>query len=187
MSEQLKERMEIEEKDRWDLSSLYADDQAWEKALAGLDEVIAKVAAFAGTLTDAHRIAELMKAENELDLLLSDLFVYANLRKSEDTRADDAQQMYARIYGKYVQAIMQISFINPEILSLPEAELQKVTEAEEIAPYRFLLEKLLDQKKHVLSAEKEELLAGFGEVFAAPREIASNLMNAEPSLCYPSV
>ena len=52
-----------------------------------------------------------METETELDLLLSDLFSYANLRRSEDTRASQAQIMYARIYAKFVEAVTRTAFI----------------------------------------------------------------------------
>ena len=53
MSNQVKERNEIEEQYRWDLSTLYASDEAFEEDFAKLDACIAKVAAFQGKLTDA--------------------------------------------------------------------------------------------------------------------------------------
>ena len=52
-------------------------------------------------------------------------------------------------------------------------------EKEELAPYRFLMEKLLRQKPHTLSEKEEALLARFGEVFAAPGQIADNLQDAD--------
>ncbi len=56
MSTPLKERNEIEEQYRWDLSTLYASDEAFEEDFRKLDACIANVAAFAGKLTDAASI-----------------------------------------------------------------------------------------------------------------------------------
>ncbi|MBQ1549686.1 MAG: oligoendopeptidase F, partial [Clostridia bacterium] len=103
MSTPLKERNEIDEQYRWDLSTLYASDEAFEEEFRKLDACIANVAAFAGKLTDAAAVHACFEADTALDLLLSDLFCYANLRRSEDTRAEDAQALYMRIYGKYVE------------------------------------------------------------------------------------
>lgn len=179
MSTPLKERNEIEEQYRWDLSTLYASDEAFEKDFAKLDDLIAKVAAFSGKLTDAAAIKACFDADTELDLLLSDLFCYANLRRSEDTRAEDAQALYMRIYGKYVEAMTQTSFVRPEILALPEETLKAIHDDEKIQDYAYTMELLLRTKSHTLTASEEELLASFGEVFAAPSEIADNLMDAD--------
>ena len=185
MAEQLKDRKDMDPAFLWDLSSLFKDDEAWEEAFAGLSQKVDAVAAFDGKIVQADdgetakNIRALLEAETELDLLLSDLFSYANLRRSEDTRAPQAQKMYARIYAKYVEAVTRTAFVQPQILSLSEQTLRKVMETETLAPYRFVMEKLVRQKPHTLSEKEEALLARFGEVFAAPGQIADNLQDAD--------
>ncbi len=179
MSEPVRERRDIDTEYKWDLSTLYASDEDFEKDFEKLDERIAAVAAFSGRLKDAASIRACFDADTELDLLLSDLFCYANLRRSEDTRAEDAQALYMRIYAKYVEAMTQTSFIRPEILSLSEDTLQTIRADEQLADYAYTMERLLRTKPHTLTTDQEELLASFGEVFAAPSEIADNLMDAD--------
>ena len=185
MAEQLKDRKDMDPAFLWDLSSLFKDDEEWEEAFAGLSQKVDAVAAFDGKIVQADdgetakNIRALLEAETELDLLLSDLFSYANLRRSEDTRAPQAQKMYARIYAKYVEAVTRTAFAQPQILSLSEQTLRKVMETETLAPYRFVMEKLVRQKPHTLSEKEEALLARFGEVFAAPGQIADNLQDAD--------
>ena len=187
MAAELRERKEMDPAFMWDLTSLYRDDEDWEAAFSQLSLKVDAVAAFEGKIaqTDndgaaaAQCIRALLEAETELDLLLSDLFAYANLRRSEDTRAPQAQKMYARIYAKYVEAVTRTAFVQPQILSLSEETLKSAVEKEELVPYRFLMEKLLRQKPHTLSEKEEALLARFGEVFAAPGQIADNLQDAD--------
>ena len=187
MAAELRERKEMDPAFMWDLTSLYRDDEDWEAAFSQLSLKVDAVAAFEGKIaqTDndgaaaAQCIRALLEAETELDLLLSDLFAYANLRRSEDTRAPQAQKMYARIYAKYVEAVTRTAFVQPQILSLSGETLKSAVEKEELAPYRFLMEKLLRQKPHTLSEKEEALLARFGEVFAAPGQIADNLQDAD--------
>ena len=187
MAAELRERKEMDPAFMWDLTSLYRDDEDWEAAFSQLSLKVDAVAAFEGKIaqTDndgaaaAQCIRALLEAETELDLLLSDLFAYANLRRSEDTRAPQAQKMYARIYAKYVEAVTRTAFVQPQILSLSEETLKSAVEKKELAPYRFLMEKLLRQKPHTLSEKEEALLARFGEVFAAPGQIADNLQDAD--------
>ncbi len=123
----------------WDLTTLYKDDNAWREALGGVDEKITAVSAFQGKLTDADHVLAYFKADTDLSLLLSDLFCYASLRRSEDTRAADAQAMYAQIYGKYVQAVSATAFAEPEILALPEETLKSLTDDPKLKDYRYLL------------------------------------------------
>ena len=179
MPELLKERRELDPQFMWDLTSMYATDEEWEKALSTLEEAIRKAAAFQGRLTDAQSIAAYLDAATELGRTLSNLYCYASMRRSEDTRAEAAQSMYARINANYVKAISAIAFAEPEILSLPQQTLDDIANQECLKNHRFTLEKLLRQKPHTLSAAEEQLLAGFGEVFGAPAEIADNLQDAD--------
>ncbi len=175
----LRERSEMDQQYMWDLTGMYADDAAWEQALGGLDAAVEKTAAWQGRLADAASVAGYMQDSTDLERLLSNLFTYASLRNSEDTRQDQAQSMYSRIYGKYVQAVAALSFGSPEILALPEETLKEIADAPELEPFRYQLQKLLREKPHTLRAEEEKLLAMMGEVYAAPKQIASSLQNAD--------
>ena len=86
----------------WDLATLYPSDADWEADFGRLEELTKTVEAFAGTLKDAPAIRDYLAASTALEVLIGDLFTYANLRRSEDLRAEAAQSMYSRIYGKYV-------------------------------------------------------------------------------------
>ncbi len=175
----LKEREEMDPRYQWDLTPMYPDDAAWENDLAGLDEQITAMTAFAGTLRDAVSIGAYMDAATALGRRLSNLYCYASLRRSEDTRAEAGQSMYARVTAKYVQAMAALSFAEPEILSLPEETLQTVVQDEQLADHRFTMENLLRQKPHTLTAPEEKVLATLGEALGAPAEIADNLQDAD--------
>ena len=175
----LKERSELDPRYQWDLTPMYRDDAAWEADFGALDEQIQGMTAFAGTLQDAVSIGAYLDAATALGRRLSNLYCYASLRRSEDTRAEAGQRMYARITAKYVQAMAAISFAEPEILALPEEVLQAVVADEQLADHRFTMENLLRQKPHTLTAPEEKLLATFGETLGAPAEIADNLQDAD--------
>ena len=179
MSEALKERSEIPEQYKWDLTRMFADDAAWEKALAEFDATIPALAAHAGTLNTAAGLRAWFDAETAASRKLEDLFCYASLRRSEDTRAEAAQKMYAKAMALYVKVCEATAFAEPEILALPEDTLQALLADEQLKPYRFTLENLIRRKPHTLTAAEEQLLASFGEVLSAPGEIADNLQDAD--------
>ncbi|MBE5995975.1 MAG: oligoendopeptidase F [Lachnospiraceae bacterium] len=179
MTETLKERKDMDPRFMWDLTKLYADDEAWEKAFAEIDPLIDAVAEMAGTLSDAGHILEYFRRSTALERTLSNLFEYASLRRSGDTRETAAQSMYARVYGKYVNAVTASSFAEPEFLALPEEEIRKITEDPSLTEFSFALKLIAERKPHTLSAGEEMLLASFGEVFAAPGQIAENLQDAD--------
>ena len=179
MAEELKERKDCDPRYQWDLTTLYRDDSAWEKDLASLGAAADAVAAFQGKLRDAASIRGYFDAETALERKLDNVYTYAMLRHDEDTAKDDAQVLLAKAGAAYAQVVTKVSFAEPEILSLPEEDLQKITEDPLLAPFQFEMEKILLEKPHVLSAEKEQLLASFSEVFQSPASTASSLMDAD--------
>ena len=179
MPETLKARSEIDPPYQWDLTRLYKDDAAWEQTLSGLDAQVQTVAAFAGRLKDAATIRKYLDASVALSRTLSNLYCYASMRRSEDTRAEAAQSMYARISAAYAGAVAALSFAEPEILALPEETLRQIQKDDCLRDYRFVLENLIRQKPHTLSAPEEKLLASFTEVLGAPADIADSLQDAD--------
>ena len=179
MPEALKERDQIQEQYKWDLTRMYADDAAWEKAMAEYEASIPALAGYAGSLNTAAGLRKWFDVQTQSERTLSNLYCYASLRRSEDTRAEAAQKMYAKANATYVAYQSAVAFAQPEILSLPEDALKAMAEDAELEPYRFLVQDLLRRKPHTLSAAEEQLLAGFGELLGAPGEIADNLQDAD--------
>ncbi len=178
MSE-LKERKDLDPKYQWDISSVLADDAAFEDALSSCDEKIDGLSAYQGQLHTPEAVAEFLQKKGEVSLLMENVFCYASLRKSEDTRDAKAQSMYSRAYGKMVQMESVLAYAEPEILSLDDAALQILLNAEILKPYHFYLEDLLRFKAHTLTASEEQLLARFGEVLANPEQTADALLDAD--------
>ena len=179
MGDTLKERSELSPEYMWDLSTLFESDEAFEKELGAVSDDIAKIKSFEGTLNTAENVRSYFDFETALGERLSNLFCYANLRRSEDTRAEDAQSMYLRVYGVYVGAISEMAFSEPEILAQDKEKLEEWKESKVLSLYKYSIEKLIRHKEHTLSASEETLLARFGEVFGASAETADNLQDAD--------
>ena len=185
MSDKVRERNEIEDQYKWDLSTLYANDAEWEKEFKAVDEEIAKIPEWQGKLNTAANIRAWLDQYTELSSRLENIYTYSFLRNSEDTRASDAQSMYARAYGKIVDAESKAAFFRPEVLSLGEEKLNELIQDECLKPYEFMMKDMLRMAAHTLSAKEEQLLAAFGEAIGASARVAENLMDAD--MVYDSV
>jgi oligoendopeptidase F len=177
--EALKERKDMDSQYMWDLTPLYESDEKWEEDLNKLDETVSTLASYQGKLKDASTIHSFLVLETELNRKLEDVFCYASLRRSEDTRAKEAQQMYSKAMGKYVTIVSTLAFAEPEILSLSEEELESISKDPCMKDYAYAFEQLLNKKPYMLSSSEEALLARFGEVISAPGQIADNLQDAD--------
>ena len=141
--------------------------------------MIKKLPEYQGKLNNAKTIREFFDFDTHLGRKLSDFYCYASLRNCEDTRDSDAQAMEAKAYQVYAAYATAISFAEPEILSLDEDVLESIVHSDDLLPYAFNMQKLLDQKPHVLSAKEEALLAAFTETLGAPSKISESLQDAD--------
>lgn len=179
MSNTIKERKDMDPQYMWDLSTLYKNDEEWSQAVTEIEERIAKISKYQGKLNNAKTIRAFLDEDTQLGRLLSNYFCYASLRNCEDTRQSAGQAMEAKAYAVYTKYAQATSFAQPEILSLDEETLKAIVKDEQLAPYAFYMQKLLDEKPHVLSAKEEALLASFTEVLGAPGKISESLQDAD--------
>ena len=174
------ERAQIEEQYKWDLSSLFTDDNAWNEAFTAIDEQIDKLPAYAGKLSESpEMLREFLDAQETVSCKMSNIYCYASLRKSEDTRGQEAQIMISKAYSKMIKMSSLLSFVEPEILAMSDERLEEYLNAPALADYRFTLEKLIREKAHTLSEAEEKILAGMGEIASAPGDIAEMLQDAD--------
>ncbi|PHQ47505.1 oligoendopeptidase F, partial [Halorubrum sp. C3] len=91
------ERTEIDESYKWDLQSVYADDEEWEDAYEAVSDRIEELAAYEGRVTDdAGTLLELLELREEIFRDLQRVTTYARRRSAEDTRNQEYQAMSAK-------------------------------------------------------------------------------------------
>ena len=175
------QRNEINEKDTWDLSTIFETDQKWEEELALLTEDTKEAASFEGHLLDsAESLLNITERYLDLSRRLEKLYVYAHMKNDQDTRVAKYQEYYAKAMTLYSQLDQVFSFYEPEFMAITEEQYQNfLAEEPKLQPYKHFFDKLLQNKEHVLSQREEELLAGAGEIFGAASETFAILDNAD--------
>lgn len=175
------QRNEINEKDTWDLSTIFETDQKWEEELALLTEDTKEAASLEGHLLDsAESLLNITECYLDLSRRLEKLYVYAHMKNDQDTRVAKYQEYYAKAMTLYSQLDQVFSFYEPEFMAISEEQYQNfLAEEPKLQPYKHFFDKLLQNKEHVLSQREEELLAGAGEIFGAASETFAILDNAD--------
>ena len=175
------QRNEINEKDTWDLSTIFETDQKWEEELALLTEDTKQAASLEGHLLDsAETLLDITERYLDLSRRLEKLYVYAHMKNDQDTRVAKYQEYYAKAMTLYSQLDQVFSFYEPEFMAITEEQYKNFLEEEpKLQPYKHFFDKLLQNKDHVLSQREEELLAGAGEIFGAASETFAILDNAD--------
>ena len=175
------QRNQINEKDTWDLSTIFETDQKWEEELALLTEDTKEAARLEGHLLDsAESLLNITERYLDLSRRLEELYVYAHMKNDQDTRVAKYQEYYAKAMTLYSQLDQVFSFYEPEFMAITEEQYQNfLAEEPKLKLYKHFFDKLLQNKEHVLSQREEELLAGAGEIFGAASETFAILDNAD--------
>jgi oligoendopeptidase F len=168
----------------WDLESIFPGDGDWEDSYKTLQHRLPELEALKGTLAQSGQaLLEVLQKRDELFEKLESLFVYASMRKDEDTTNSKYQGMYDRAMQLVVYASTVASYIEPEILALPETTLDRfVQETPGLGLYRQQLHDLNRKRPHVRSAEVEAVLAAAEEIAGVPDAIFSMIENADLKL-----
>jgi oligoendopeptidase F len=173
-------RNEIAISDTWDLSELFTNEDEWNKALTEFENMTEKIPSFQGTLgKSAAHLADYLDFSRSLNILGERLGNYAFLRQSEDEGASAARTMVGKITMSAAKASAAASWENPEILAIPEKDMETFLLHERIADYRIYLQKILRCRPHILSGKEERIIALHAEGEGALSDAFSVLTNVD--------
>jgi oligoendopeptidase F len=184
---QQQERANIPDKFRWDLSQLYANDQAWREAK---DKLVAQIPAFGqfkGTLgSSAEKLADALELGSRVSKEFSKLYSYASMTSDQDTRISTYQGMQQEMTQIGANIGAETAFVEPEILKIDRATIDKFLAGEpRLKVYRLYLDDILRRRAHTLTDGEERILAGSSVVASAPSNIFGILADAD--FAYPSI
>ena len=174
-------REEIDSKYKWDLSSMFPSDEAFEAGLEELKAYCPKLLAFKGKIsTSSQALLEFLQLEDQMNLLLYKIINYAERKSDEDTRVAKYQAYVANATSAYTQVGEATSWFAAELLAIPAESVEKFyAEVPALEFYRRKLNKILNQREHTLSAEEEALLARAEELAVQPTNIFSMFDDAD--------
>ncbi|MGG3736753.1 oligoendopeptidase F [Aeribacillus pallidus] len=178
---QLPKRHEVPEDLTWRLEDIFASDEEWEKEYQSVANEIQKAEQFKGTLIEsAERLLEALQFQDKISERTGKLYVYAHMRYDQDTTNTFYQGLDDRAKYLYSQLSSALSFMVPEILSIPEERLKQfIAQNEDLKLYEHALEEITRKRPHVLSAEQEEMLAEASQALNASSQTFGMLNNAD--------
>ncbi len=180
---ELTTRDSIPANDTWDLDGLYTSGETWLADFQSLESQMPQYASFQGTLGES---ADKLKACLEFDMAFSrtleKVHAFAHLRNDEDKTNNLHQGNYENVSRLLTQYQQARSFINSEIMEIPEATMQGFLDHLDLELYKLHLERQLRYRNHTLSKKEEALLAASSEIARAPNNAFDMLDNADLKL-----
>lgn len=162
----MRTRDEIPLEDRWNVEALYPNHSAWEKAFNNCiphpqqTPNWPNLQAFQGTLDQGpERLKTALDLLMQIDRELSKLYTYAHLRHDENISDPENKVIYERILTFAHAFAQESSWLQPELIALPQPLLDQYLKSQLLADYKFYIEKIIRMKKHTLSPDNEKILA----------------------------
>ncbi len=159
MSETVRARNEIPAQYKWNATSVFSSDEAWDSAADALLAKLEDVKKLSGKVgKSAKKMADALDLSYAIQEELGKLATYAVISQAVDNADQSAARIYGKIQSVYGQAFAGLSFIEPEILAIDRKQLTKWRKEEKrLKPYAQYFDNLLRQQAHVRSARVEEV------------------------------
>ncbi|MCH9616830.1 MAG: Oligoendopeptidase F, plasmid [Chlamydiia bacterium] len=177
-------RQQVKEKDTWNLVSFFETKEAWEQKLKKIFEesesgfLKIKPISFSKD-ADPKRVKQVLSDFFEYMRQLDMIYTYAHLKHDEDISFTENKEAYEKARSLYHRFMSAASWIEPSILQMDEKAFEALLNAKELSGYHFYLKKLKDQKEHILTSDKEEMMSLSGRMQGTASGAFSALTNAD--------
>ena len=147
----------------WNLDPIYKgfDDPAYEADVAACKEKLEAFTALTAELTKMDALDGLRKGIELLEsinVLANKLILFASLRQAANTRDAEAASQMGRLMAIYSSLAAPEAALHEWIAKLPN--LMELAESDEqLKEYRFMLGKIAESSRYLLSGRGEEIMA----------------------------
>jgi len=171
-------RNEVADSKKWDLTILFKSEEELENAFKDAEESIASVASYKGKLNKDNAI-DCFRANSVLSRKIEKIYSFAHLQKDEDTSNQASQALAERASMLITKYASQVSFIDPELCKLPLSTLKEMAESKVYEDFSCVLNALIREKKHILSAKEEKIMSEISSFTGDFQNIFMMLDNAD--------
>ena len=176
------ERKDIEERLKWDTTSIYKNDEDFYKDIEEVKKLAKLLTGFKGRLTkDLETFKEFIKLDEKFSRKMEKAYVYASLRSDEDTRVTKYQEMNQIATNTYVLTGEALSFVRPELLATDYELIKQYLEDSEISYLKHYFDDIYRFKDHTLDEKSEKIIASFAKTGQNPRSTYMIFSNADMS------
>lgn len=173
-------RNTIENKFKWTIDEMYPNEEAMDKDIQKLKDLIEESKKYKGTLADSEEnLFQALNISEQASRLLQNLYVYTHMKSHEDTRINKNQANATKTDMLSTELSMATSYMVPEIIAMDSEKLENYLKTEKLSHYKKYVDDILRLKPHTLNEREEELLAAVSDLSGVPENIYDMLSFAD--------
>lgn len=165
-------RNQVKSEYKWSIEDLYSSDIKWQEDFERVKREINGFKHYSESLNE-NNLKECLEKRDEIGNRVERLYVYAGLRANEDSTNTFYQELNDKAEGLITIYSEALSFLEPAILSMDSSKI------ENMPLYSHYIKDIIRNKEHILSADKEAIIAQVYEIASAPSNIFYMLNNAD--------
>ena len=169
------------EKYNWKLTDLFDTVDDFMKEVKTIKDLLKKLEEYKTKLCDnAENLYNVYNLYENILIKFDRVYSYGMFNYHLNMASQNGIKLFKEVESLSTEFMTASSFIVPEISYADEEVIRNyLVQNPNLKRYKREIEEILDQKKHVLSNEQEQLLANYSEVFSGAENIYDMLTNAE--------
>lgn len=175
------ERSEVPEAFTWRIEDIYETTGHWENDRKVAVRMIRQIDDLASGWTESPaRMLDLLDHINNLEAKIHKLYIYTVLRCVVATSKCKFLQMKGQMEALQVQMKQRTAFMAQNILELGTEKFSHyLISQSRLKTYRFMVEKILNNKDHILPVERQEVVSLAGMMSGAAEQAYGFMANLE--------
>lgn len=179
--EKLLERNEVEQKDKWDLESVYKNLDDLKKDCNQVEKNTSDSEKQQDSFTSSSKnFLDFLELYSATTRIFEKLYTYAIRKSDEDLANSTYQELSGKVQNLYQSFQEKTSFATPTILECDKSKILSYFDEEKgLEKYHHNIEDILRYKEHTLSKEEEKIVSAYAKVIDSSSDTASYLMDAD--------
>jgi len=174
-----KNRDEVPEKYRWDLTKRFSRDEEWTKELEEVKKHLDDLVVYKGRVLENDNLYELLDKYYLFTNRLEHLYAYASLKSDEDLSKNKYSKMVSEIVSIFSEFESKMSFLIPEIIHSKDFNIATLLKkSPKLERFKHILEEIELEKKYTKDEKTEELISILTKDMNHYEILAGTLLNS---------
>ena len=171
----------MENKYEWKFTDIYKTNEAYKEDIKKVKEKLEEIVQYKGKLKDSsENIYKCYKIFEEIVEMDCKIYAYGMLQYHKNMTNQEAVELFKEAEELDNKIDENTAFMVPELTDMDTATLEKyMKEDKSLQRYSRRINEILENKKHILNKEIEEVLSKFSDTFNGCENAYSVLTNAE--------
>lgn len=171
----------------WDFTDIYKGKEEYKKDIELIEQKLEEISKYKGSLAESSE--SIYNCYNNYEKIIeinNKIYAYAMLKHNKDMADQEGIILFREAQALDNKVDAKTAFILPELTEIDEGILKKyMNEDKRLERYSREINEILENKKHILSKDIEEVLSKFSDIFNGYENAYEVLTNAE--IKFPSI